>query len=215
MMSESQVSSEGVLTVLSAPSGAGKTSLCRAAVERLPKLTHSISYTTRAPRSGEVDGRDYFFVDRARFERMAEQGEFLEWATVHGHLYGTSERVVREIQSGGSDVILDVDAGGARKLMAREDLKAVFIFVLTPSFAELERRLRGRASDSDEEITRRLQEARREIAQYGKYDYLLLNDVFEEALADLLAILRAERRAVRWVNARWVEEEFLGRARQE
>ncbi len=210
MMSKSHVSSEGILTVLSAPSGAGKTSLCRAAVERLPRLTHSISYTTRPPRSGEVDGRDYFFVDSTVFERMAEKGEFLEWAPVHGHFYGTSKRGVREIQAAGSDVILDVDAGGAQKLMALEDLKAVFVFVLTPSFAELEKRLRGRASDSEEEIARRLQQARKEIAQFEKYDYLVMNDRFEEALEDLLSILRAERRAVRRVDSRWVEREFLG-----
>ncbi len=210
MMSESHVGREGLLVVLSAPSGAGKTSLCRAAVERLPRLTHSISYTTRPPRSGEVDGRDYFFVDPTVFEDMAAKGEFLEWAPVHGNFYGTSKRVVREIQEAGSDVILDVDAGGAQKLMARKDLKAVFVFVVTPSFAELEKRLRGRASDPEEEIIRRLKQAREEIAQFEKYDYLLINDEFEEALEDLLSILRAERRSVHRVDSRWVEKEFLG-----
>jgi len=203
------VSSEGILTVLSAPSGAGKTSLCRAAVERLPQLTHSISYTTRLPRSGEVDGRDYFFVDPDVFDEMSAKGEFLEWAPVHGNFYGTSKKVVREILETGSDVILDVDAGGAQKLMAQKDLNAVFVFVVTPSFAELENRLRGRASDREEEILRRLKQARQEISQFQKYDYLLINDDFEEALEDLLSILRAERKSVDRVDSRWVEKEFL------
>jgi guanylate kinase len=211
MMGESPVSRKGILVVLSAPSGAGKTSLCRAAVRQLPKLTHSVSYTTRLPRTGEEHGRDYFFVDKAEFDRMVEAGEFLEWAPVHGNYYGTSRRVVREILESGSDVILDVDAGGAQELMAQKELEAVFVFVVTPSFAELEKRLRGRASDAEEEIRLRLKQAREEISQFRKYHYLLINDDFETALQDLLSILGAERQSVKRVESLWIEKEFLGK----
>jgi guanylate kinase len=211
MMGESPVSRKGILVVLSAPSGAGKTSLCRAAVRQLSKLTHSVSYTTRLPRTGEEHGRDYFFVDKAEFDRMVEAGEFLEWAPVHGNYYGTSRRVVREILESGSDVILDVDAGGAQELMAQKELEAVFVFVVTPSFAELEKRLRGRASDAEEEIRLRLKQAREEISQFRKYHYLLINDDFETALQDLLSILGAERQSVKRVESLWIEKEFLGK----
>jgi guanylate kinase len=198
-----------MLTVLSAPSGAGKTSLCRAAVRRRPNLTHSISYTTRQPRSGEQDGTDYYFVDRKTFERMITDGEFLEWALVHGNLYGTSRRVVEEIQKAGGDVILDVDAKGAQELMAQKGLKAVFVFVVTPTFSELEKRLRARASDSEAEIQRRLERAREEMTQYDKYDYLLINDDFDEALEDLICILRSARYAVRQIDPGWIKTALL------
>ncbi len=199
----------GRLIILSAPSGAGKTSLCRAAVREHPNLTHSVSYTTRKPRPGEEDGRDYYFVDRPAFEKMVAAGEFLEWALVHGNLYGTSKRVIREIQERGSDVILDVDAEGAQKLMAQEGLKAVFIFVTTPTFSDLERRLRDRATDPETEIQRRLERAREEIAQYSKYDYLLINDDFNAALEDLICILRSSRCRVNEVDPKWVETALL------
>jgi len=201
----------GILTILSAPSGAGKTSLCRAAVKAIPNLTHSVSYTTRRARAGEEDGRDYYFVDEDTFHRMIRQGEFLEWARVHGHLYGTSKRVVEGIRSRGCDVILDVDAAGAGQLMALSDLKAVYVFVLTPTFSELEKRLRGRASDSEEEIQRRLKRAKEEIARFDQYDYLLINDDFDQALSDLVSILRAEKCSNKHVDHQWVYEEFLER----
>ncbi|MDX1763342.1 MAG: guanylate kinase [bacterium] len=208
-MSRPSTEVPGRLIILSAPSGAGKTSLCQAAVREHPNLTHSVSYTTRQPRAGEQDGRDYYFVERSVFETMAAAGEFLEWALVHGNLYGTSKRVVRAIQEQGSDVILDVDAEGAQKLMAQEGLNAVFIFVTTPTFADLERRLRARATDPEAEIQRRLARAREEIAQYFRYDYLIINDDFDRALEDLICILRSSRCRVNQVDPQWVETVLL------
>lgn len=140
---------------------------------------------------------------------MIRKGEFLEWARVHGHLYGTAKRDLREILDGGSDVILDIDAQGARTLMSLTDLPAVFVFVVTPTFQELEKRLRQRGSDSEEEIQKRLTRAREEIAQYEKYDYLLVNDAFDQALEDLVSVVRAERCAVQHIVHQWVQREFL------
>ena len=195
--------------MLSAPSGAGKTSLCRAAAERLSGLVYSVSHTTRPPRPGEVDGRDYYFVGTETFETMVGEGAFLEWARVHGHFYGTSRRAVVEVLEQGADVIIDIDAQGARTLMETRPLPATFIFVLTPSFAELERRLRARGSDPEEEIRRRLRQARIEIEQYRRYDYLVVNDDFERAVDDLSAVIRAERLAMARADHDWVAREFL------
>ena len=197
------------MLVISAPSGAGKTSLCRAAVEKIPDLTHSISYTTRSPRQGEVDGRDYYFIDEEAFCEMDRKGEFIEWARVHGNLYGTSKRVLEEIQNKGSDVILDIDAQGAQKLMLQTALKAVYVFVVTPNFSELEKRLCQRDSDSDDEIQKRLKRAREEIAEFYKYDYLLVNDEFDEALENLVSILKGERCSVKCVDHHWLKQEFF------
>ncbi len=210
MIGDPHATHRGILVVLSAPSGAGKTSLCRAAVNQIPNLTHSISYTTRPPRQDEAHGHDYYFVDVDTFQEMVRAGEFLEWARVHGNLYGTSRRVIEEIQARGSDVILDVDAEGAQQLMAQPALDATFVFVVTPTFAELVARLTGRASDAVAEIERRLTQAKKEIAQFAKYHYLLVNDDFDRALQDLLAIFRAERCSVKRVDRRWIEAEFLG-----
>jgi len=201
---------KGILLVLSAPSGAGKTSLCQAAVKKFPRLMHSVSYTTRPPRAGEIHGRDYFFVDEETFEGMKREGEFIEWARVHGHLYGTSKSMLDEIHQQGSDAILDIDAQGARKLMSLKELNAVFVFVVTPTFSELEARLRNRRSDPEEEIQKRLEKAREEIAQFEKYDYLLVNDDFDRTLEDLGAILTASRRSVNRVDRHWIKKEFLG-----
>ncbi len=209
MKKETRASWKGILIVLSAPSGAGKTSLCKAAMERLTDLTHSVSYTTRSPRPGEVHGRDYFFVKEETFERMIREEEFIEWARVHGNLYGTSRSVLQEIQRQGSDVILDIDAQGARTLMARTELEAVFVFVVTPTFSELERRLRQRGSDSEEEIQIRLKKAREEIAEFERYDYLLVNDDFEQALKELIAILHAEQCSLEQVDHQWIKKEFF------
>ncbi len=209
MKMETCASRKGILFVLSAPSGAGKTSLCQAAAESLSDLTHSVSYTTRSPRPGEINGNDYFFVNEETFERMIQEGEFVEWARVHGNFYGTSKKILRKIQEQGSDVILDIDAQGALKLMSQAALKAVFIFVVTSTFSELERRLRLRDSDSEEEIQRRLERAKEEIAQFEKYDYLLVNEDFEQALRELLTILHAERCSVKHTDHQWVKKELL------
>lgn len=182
----------GTLFVVSAPSGAGKTSLVRALLDRDPVLTVSVSHTTRPRRSGEADGVNYHFVDRGRFETMLASGAFLEYAEVFGNLYGTSAAWVEGRLEQGRDVILEIDWQGAAQIRARLP-ETVSIFVLPPSLAVLEQRLRGRGQDEDRVIRRRLAEARAEMAHHVDYDYLVVNDDFETAAADLLAITRAVR----------------------
>jgi guanylate kinase len=154
-----------MLVVVSAPSGAGKTSLCEWAVTAVPNLVHSVSFTTRPPRPGEEDGRHYHFVDRATFRAMAEAGDFAEWAEVHGQLYGTSRRLLADYFAGGQDAILDIDTQGAAILRAAVP-DAVFVFVVLPSWAMLEARLRGRHSEGEEAIRRRLATAREEMRHW-------------------------------------------------
>jgi guanylate kinase len=182
----------GTLFVVSAPSGAGKTSLVRALLDRDPVLTVSVSHTTRPRRSGEADGLNYHFVDRERFETMLASGAFLEYAEVFGNLYGTSAAWVEGRLEQGRDVILEIDWQGAAQIRARLP-ETVSIFVLPPSLAALEQRLRGRGQDEDAVIRRRLAEARAEMAHHVDYDYLVVNDDYETAAADLLAITRAVR----------------------
>jgi guanylate kinase len=180
------------LFVVTAPSGAGKTTLIRRLLADLPDIYFSVSYTTRAMRAGEKEGVDYHFVQRAEFDRMAQAGEFLEWAEVHGCRYGTSARLVDGSLSRGRDVLLDVDTQGAssvRKLRAG----AVLIFILPPDFATLKRRLEGRRLESPEEVERRIANARAEVEKYGGFDYVVINDSLEEALHRLEAILLAHR----------------------
>ncbi|GFO60177.1 guanylate kinase [Geomonas silvestris] len=183
---------EGVLFVISAPSGAGKTTLCKEIIDKFPELRHSVSYTTRAPRAGEVPGRDYFFVGKEEFSRMIEAGEFAEWAEVHGNLYGTSLATLKECRSQGIDLILDIDCQGAQQLKGRFD-GGVYIFILPPSIAELRRRLNGRSSDTAEVIERRIQNAAGEIKESRWYDYIIVNDEFPVALEQLKSVLVAEQ----------------------
>lgn len=183
---------EGVLYVISAPSGAGKTSLCKEIIDIFPNLRHSVSYTTRPPRNGEVHGRDYFFVGKEEFDRMVEAGEFAEWAEVHGNFYGTSLATLKESRSEGIDLILDIDCQGARQLKGRFE-GGVYIFVLPPSIEELRRRLDNRSSDSQEVIERRIQNASGEIKEARWYDYIIVNDKFSEALEQLKSVLIAEQ----------------------
>jgi guanylate kinase len=178
--------------VVSAPSGAGKTSLCQWAVTAVPNLVHSVSYTTRPPRPGEAEGRHYHFVDRAAFEAMAHAGDFAEWAEVHGHLYGTSGRLLAQHAADGLDVILDIDTQGAAILRSAFP-DAVSVFIVLPSWAELEARLRGRHSEGEADIQRRLRVAREEVRQARTYDYIIVNDVFARAAEALKAIILAER----------------------
>ncbi|MDE2059644.1 MAG: guanylate kinase [candidate division NC10 bacterium] len=181
-----------LMVVVSAPSGAGKTSLCREAARRLPHLIHSVSYTTRAPRPDEQDGRDYHFVNEPIFRKMIEAGEFAEWAYVHGHLYGTSRPLLEKQFAEGLDVILDIDTQGAARL--RQDYHTgVFVFVVPPTFDLLETRLRQRRTDSEEEIRRRLAMAREELHHYRHYQYIVVNDIFEKAVKQLCCIITAER----------------------
>ena len=183
---------EGVLYVISAPSGAGKTTLCKEVIDIFPNLRHSVSYTTRPPRNGEVHGRDYFFVGKEEFTRMVEAGEFAEWAEVHGNLYGTSLATLKECRAEGIDLILDIDCQGARQLKGRFE-GGVYIFVLPPSIEELRRRLDNRSSDSQEVIERRIQNAAGEIKEARWYDYIIVNDRFSEALEQLKSVLIAEQ----------------------
>jgi guanylate kinase len=183
---------EGTLFVVAAPSGAGKSTLVNALLEREPEISLSISHTTRPPRVGEQYGRHYFFVERPDFEGEIAEGIFLEHAEVHGNLYGTSRTVVEEKLKVGADVLLEIDWQGARQVRKGKP-DCVSVFILPPSRTELERRLRGRGSDAPEVIERRLFNSREEIAHAHEFDYIIVNDRFEDALADLQAIVRAVR----------------------
>jgi guanylate kinase len=196
---------EGLLFVVSAPSGAGKTSLCRALTGSLENLTHSISYTTRRPRPMEIDGRDYYFVTEDRFRDMVKAGDFAEWAQVHSNYYGTSKRLLDEMMGEGIDVILDIDTQGARQIKEKY-LRAVFIFILPPSIEILEERLRNRRSDDEEEIRKRMQRARDEIRDYRMYDYIIVNRDFERALSELRSIVIGERCRTRLIDQSWIED---------
>ena len=183
---------EGVLYVISAPSGAGKTTLCKEIIDIFPNLRHSVSYTTRTPRQGEVHGRDYFFVGQEEFSRMVAAGEFAESAEVHGNFYGTSLATLNECRSQGIDLILDIDCQGARQLKGRFE-GGVYIFVLPPSIEELRRRLDNRSSDTQEVIERRIHNAAGEIKEARWYDYIIVNDNFKEAVEQLKSVLIAEQ----------------------
>lgn len=182
----------GNLLIVAAPSGAGKTSLVTALLNADPAVRLSVSFTTRAPRAGETDGRDYRFVSVQDFEAMRNRGEFLESAEVHGNLYGTSHSWVAGRLAANEDIVLEIDWQGAEQVR-RMMPAAIGIFVLPPSMAVLEQRLRARASDSAEVIARRLAAAREEIAHVAEFDYVIINDRFEEAVRDLAVIVRAER----------------------
>ncbi|MCX7626883.1 MAG: guanylate kinase [Methylophilaceae bacterium] len=182
----------GNLFIITAPSGAGKTSLVSALLESDPHLKLSISYTTRPPRPGEIDGVDYHFVDEARFLQMQEAGDFLESAQVHGARYGTSQRWVEDHIKEGEDILLEIDWQGATQVRGIFP-QAIGIFILPPSLEELERRLRKRGQDAPEIIARRLANAREEIGHVGEFDYVIINDQFDEALKDLQSIIRARR----------------------
>ncbi|MGE5616421.1 MAG: guanylate kinase [Bacillota bacterium] len=182
----------GNLFVLVAPSGAGKTSLVMALLTREPNIRLSISYTTRAPRAGEAHGRDYHFIERAAFEAMIERAEFLEHADVYGNYYGTSRKWIEEQLEGEHDVLLEIDWQGAAQVR-RLFPHVVGIFVLPPSLEELRRRLEGRGKDSPEAIARRMASAREEISHVLEFEYIIINERFESALDDLIAIVRAAR----------------------
>jgi len=181
-----------LLIVVSAPSGAGKTSLCRGVVASVSNLVHSISYTTRPPRPEEKEGRDYFFLSEGEFSKRIEAGEFAEWARVHGHLYGTSRLQLERHLQAGKDVILDIDIQGASQIREKYPT-GIFVFVLPPDMEKLELRLRMRKADPEEEIQRRLQKAKAEMKEYGNYQYLIINDDLEMAVSELRSIIAAER----------------------
>jgi guanylate kinase len=184
-----------MLFIVSAPSGTGKTTLVERLVTRVAGLRMSRSYTSRAARPGERDGVDYNFISRERFERMVEAGAFLEWADVFGNYYGTSAADTDAVLAGGEDVVLVIDVQGARQVRDR-GIESVGIFVLPPSADILEQRLRGRSQDSDDQIRRRLETARREVGEFVRYEYVVVNDAVEAAVERLEAIVRAERARV-------------------
>ncbi|BAL22638.1 guanylate kinase [Azoarcus sp. KH32C] len=196
----------GTLIIVTAPSGAGKTTLVKGLLERDPQVQLSVSYTTRAPRPGEQDGREYHFVDVPTFRTLRDRGEFLEWAEVHGNYYGTSKVWLKEQISSGRDILLEIDWQGAQQVR-RVFQESVGVFVLPPSVEELESRLRGRGTDSDEVIARRLLGARGEMRHVGEFDYVILNNELQSAIDDLVAVVRASR--LRYGRQRLRHQQFF------
>lgn len=191
-VSAEDAASDFLLLILSSPSGAGKTTLCARLRAAFPDLGFSVSHTTRRPRPNEVDGREYHFVERAAFEAMESRGAFVEWAEVHDNLYGTSVAEIEKARHLFRGVLFDIDYQGARQIRTRFP-DAVGVFILPPSWQELERRLRERASDDEETIRKRLANARGEIAHYGFFDYLVVNDDIERASVLLRSVVLAEQ----------------------
>ncbi|MBI5806040.1 guanylate kinase [candidate division TA06 bacterium] len=183
---------KGFPIILSAPSGAGKTTLCRGVEALHPEIYYSISVTSRPPRAGERDGQDYHFVPVKEFEQMLEAGQLLEWAMVHENYYGTPRKQIDDKLNAGQDVIMDIDTVGARAIKKLYP-QAVTIFVLPPTFEELKTRLKGRATDSEEVINKRLNRAKLEMQEIGDFEYWLINDKFEQTVKTVTAIIEAER----------------------
>ena len=206
------MSDRGLLFIVSAPSGTGKTTLVEKLVQRSPGLCLSRSYTSRAARAGEQDGIDYNFISRQRFEQMAGGGEFLEWADVFGNYYGTCAADTERCLAGGQDLVLVIDVQGARQVRG-SGIPSIGIFVLPPSAGILERRLRGRSKDSEEAIRRRLEVACREVGEFASYEYVVVNDELETAIERLRAIVLAERARVQVMKktAENIIETFKGR----
>ena len=200
--------SKGSLFIVSAPSGAGKTTLCRKLVSSLPNLKFSVSYTTRQPRRGEVNDRDYTFINRQDFRLMADKGEFIEWAEVHGALYGTSRKRLEELLDSGNDVILDIDTQGAMQIKEKYK-EGIYIFILPPSLETLKERLKNRMTDSKEEIGKRLGRAIAEIKTFDKYDYVIINNILEDALTEFEALVISQRVSIKKINPLWIKESFL------
>ena len=184
---------EGLILILSAPSGAGKTSLCRELFKTFPDMKESVSYTTRAPRQGEVNGEAYYFVTTDVFDAMIAEDAFAEWAEVHGNKYGTALRTLEEARKNGIDLVLDIDCQGALKLKEQFD-GGVYVFIMPPSMEELRRRLEHRSTDAQDVIERRIAKAADEIRESRWYDYIIFNDDFDVACRELAAIVIAHRR---------------------
>lgn len=204
----SSMDRRGILFIISAPSGTGKTTLCKQLTANLPDLWHSVSYTTRKPRPGEEHGREYYFIDEQPFQEMIDRNEFVEWARVYGNLYGTPWKSLTEKIDQGIDVLLEIDVQGAMQVKKRfED--SVSIFILPPSIAVLRSRLQTRASDSPEEIQRRLQKVKEEVWSYREYAYIVRNDDLTRSLRDLESIFWSERLKTKRLNMTWIENNFI------
>jgi guanylate kinase len=188
-----KIERRGLLLVLSSPSGAGKTTLARTLIEADGAITMSVSVTTRAPRPGEVDGRDYFFIDDKAFDEMRKRGELLEWARVFDHHYGTPRAPVEAAIARGQDMVFDIDWQGAQQLSEKMKHDVARVFILPPSASALEARLRSRGQDSDAVVRSRMQKASAELSHWPEYDYVLVNANLETSVAGLMAILQAER----------------------
>lgn len=211
-MSNEPINSEtapGLLVVVSSPSGGGKGTLIDRVLRTVPNVSYSVSFTTRAPRPNEEDGREYFFIDRATFEKMIERGEFLEWADVYGQLYGTSCQQVERERAAGHDIILEIDVQGAESIR-RKIPDAVSIFILPPSFELLRERLLARGTDSADALEKRLRGAPSEVEQYKYFQYVILNDDINRASQQLAAVIYAERarRERQEIKARTALEDF-------
>jgi guanylate kinase len=187
------VERRGLMFVLSSPSGAGKTTLSRMLIDRMPGLKMSVSVTTRAKRPGEVEGQDYLFVDKARFEEMVKRNELLEWATVFDNRYGTPRVPVEEALTRGEDVLFDIDWQGTQQLREKAHDDVVSLFILPPSALDLEKRLHSRAQDSHDVIRGRMSRASHEMSHWAEYDYIVINHEVDAAFAEVQSILRAER----------------------
>jgi len=187
------VERRGLMFVLSSPSGAGKTTLSRLLIEKMPGLRMSVSVTTRAKRPGEVDGRDYLFVDKVRFDEMIKRNDLLEWATVFDNRYGTPRAPVEAALSAGQDVLFDIDWQGTQQLREKARADVVSVFILPPSAADLERRLHSRAQDSTDVIRGRMSRASHEMSHWAEYDYIVINRDIDAAFAEVQSILKAER----------------------
>jgi len=192
-MSNNRTPRRGVLLIVSSPSGAGKTSLCRRLMADHPELVLSVSATTRGIRPGEVDGRDYRFVTDAEFDQMVAEDAFMEWADVHGNRYGSPKAPIYEALKSGHDVLFDIDWQGARDIARKAPQDAVRVFILPPSLAELKRRLVTRSQDAEDVIERRVGNAKEEIEHAGDFDYIFVNDDFDRSYAELAHIYHAER----------------------
>jgi guanylate kinase len=193
-MADSQdLARRGLMFILSSPSGTGKTTIARRLLKEVGGIGMSVSVTTRPQRPGEVEGKDYFFVDQPTFDRMAEEGEFLEWATVFGNSYGTPKAHIKAGLKEGRDFLFDIDWQGTQQLYQRMEVDVVRVFLLPPSIAELEHRLRSRGTDSEDVIQSRMQRARDEISHWDGYDYVVINNDIEECFTKVHTILQAER----------------------
>ena len=198
----------GILFIISAPSGTGKTTLCKQLTSTVPGLWHSISYTTRKPRPGEEHGREYFFIGETEFQEMIDRNEFVEWARVYGNLYGTPRKTLADKIEQGIDVLLEIDVQGTIQVKKKfED--AVAIFILPPSMQVLRSRLQNRASDTPEEILRRLQKVKEEVWSYREYAYVIRNEDLSQSLRDLESVFLAERLKTKRLNMAWLEKNFI------